>query len=61
RQAGAWWLFDPRLDWLIALLRRLQREKLLLICARSDTARDIELALRTREGIHAALFHEATS
>ena len=61
RQAGAWWLFDPRLDWLIALLRRLQREKLLLICAHSDTARDIELALRTREGIHAALFHEATS
>lgn len=61
RQAGAWWLFDPRLGWLISLLRRLQNEKLLLICARSDTAREIELALRTREGIHAALFHEGTS
>ena len=61
QDAAPWWLFDPRLDWLISKLRQLQKEKLLLICAHSDTARDIELALRSREGIHAALFHDGTS
>ena len=61
RKAEPWWQFDPRLEWLISMLRKPGHEKLLLICARSNTARDIELALRTREGINAALFHEETS
>jgi len=59
--AEPWWRFDPRLDWLIARLHQLKGEKLLLICALSKTAGDIELALRTRAGIHAALFHEGSS
>ncbi len=61
KSAEPWWQFDPRIEWLITKLRQLKNEKLLLICAHSRTARDIELALRTREGIHAALFHEDTS
>jgi len=58
---GDWWLFDPRLDWLIALLKDLQGEKLLLICAHADTAIEIADALRQREGIQAALFNEQMS
>ena len=61
REAQPWWQFDPRLEWLIQKLHQLRGDKLLLICARSETARDIEMALRTREGIRAALFHEETS
>lgn len=56
-----WWQFDPRIDWLTGTLRRLKGEKLLLICAHSKTAQDLETALRIREGIHAALFHEGMS
>lgn len=56
--AQPWWQFDPRLEWLITRLRQLKREKLLLICARSQTALDIEYVLRNRAGIQAALFHE---
>ncbi len=54
----AWWQFDPRVQWLTRLLKRLGETKVLLICARAGTALDLEQALRTREGIHAALFHE---
>lgn len=53
-----WWRADPRVDWLIGLSRRLRPEKLLLICAHTSTAIELEQALRIREGIAAALFHE---
>jgi len=56
-----WWQFDPRVGWLIDLLRSLQSEKLLLICAHADTASQLCEALRLREGMHAALFHENMS
>jgi ATP-dependent helicase HepA len=57
-QASPWWQFDPRIDWLLQTLRTLRKKKLLLICTQAQTAIDLELALRTREGIHGALFHE---
>ncbi len=59
--ATPWWQIDPRVDWLIATLGRLDGAKALLICHRGETARELEQALRTREGIHAALFHERMS
>jgi ATP-dependent helicase HepA len=56
-----WWRIDPRVDWLINLLKQHRQEKILLICAQPTTARDLEQALRLREGISAALFHEGMS
>ncbi len=56
-----WWGFDPRFPWLIGLYRRLRGEKILLICAHAATAQELAEALRVREGIHAALFHEGMS
>ncbi len=64
RQATAgseWWRSDPRIDWLIALLKQQRQEKMLLICAHASTAMALEQALRIREGIQAALFHERMS
>ncbi|MCB1759322.1 MAG: RNA polymerase-associated protein RapA [Gammaproteobacteria bacterium] len=58
RSEKPWWRSDPRIDWLLGLLRKLKHEKVLLICAYSRTARAIEEALRSRQGIAAALFHE---
>ncbi|HHH40087.1 MAG TPA: RNA polymerase-associated protein RapA, partial [Sedimenticola sp.] len=56
-----WWQFDPRVGWLIDRLRQYRDEKLLLICARAATARELAEGLRRREGIAAALFHEGMS
>ncbi|MES9900917.1 MAG: RNA polymerase-associated protein RapA [Sedimenticola sp.] len=56
-----WWQTDPRLSWLTNLLKELDGEKVLLICAQRETALGIEEALRTRQGIHAGLFHEEMS
>jgi len=56
-----WWRSDPRVEWLIDLLKQYRREKLLLICAHASTAIGLEQALRIREGMHAALFHERMS
>ncbi|MEW8043695.1 MAG: RNA polymerase-associated protein RapA [gamma proteobacterium symbiont of Phacoides pectinatus] len=56
-----WWGIDPRVGWLVTTLRRLGGEKVLLICAHPDTARDLGEALRRLEGIDAGLFHEGMS
>jgi ATP-dependent helicase HepA len=56
-----WWRFDPRVDWLIGRVKKLQREKLLVICALAQTARELAEALRTLEGIPCGLFHEQMS
>lgn len=55
---GDWWQFDPRVDWLINKLQDLQDEKVLLICAKADTALELSEGLRRRAGILAAVFHE---
>jgi len=57
----AWWRFDPRVRWLINILRRLAGEKLLLICAQAATALELGEALKSLEGINAGLFHEGMS
>lgn len=60
-QSQVWTDFDPRVDYLIELLATLKKEKVLLICAHAQTAIDLEAALRTREGIRSAVFHEGLS
>jgi len=56
-----WYDVDPRVDYLIDLLQSLNKEKLLVICAHAQTAIDLEAALRIKEGIRAAVFHEGLS
>jgi len=61
-QAGAaWWHIDPRVDWLIKLLKQHRQDKILLICAHAETAMELAEALRVREGIQAPSFHEGMS
>ncbi|MCJ8320452.1 MAG: RNA polymerase-associated protein RapA [Colwellia sp.] len=60
-QEQTWTDFDPRVDYLINLLKGLNREKVLVICAHAQTAIDLENALRVKEGIRAAVFHEGLS
>jgi len=61
QQSETWTDFDPRVDYLIELLQELKKEKVLVICANAQTAIDLEAALRIKEGIRAAVFHEGLS
>jgi ATP-dependent helicase HepA len=58
---NSWCAFDPRISWLIDLIQQNKNEKILIIAAQSQTALAIEEALRTREAIKAAVFHEGLS
>jgi ATP-dependent helicase HepA len=61
RRSGAsppWWRFDPRVRWLLDILLRIKPAKALVICAKAQTAVDVEEALRVLGGIGAAVFHE---
>ena len=60
-QDQKWTDFDPRIDFLIELLNENKQEKVLVICAHAQTAKDLEEALRVKEGIRAAVFHEGMS
>lgn len=52
---------DPRLDWLIELLRALGQEKVLLLCRSRAKAEAIEEAIRPRFNVKMAVFHEGLS
>ncbi len=56
-----WYDIDPRVTHLIDLLKSLNKEKVLVICAHAQTAIELETALRVKEGIRAAVFHEGLS
>jgi len=56
-----WYDIDPRVDYLIELLKSLNKEKVLVICAHAQTAMELETALRVKEGMRAAVFHEGLS
>ena len=60
-EAATWTQFDPRVDWLLALLKSARHDKVLVICSEAATALTLENALRTREGIRGAVFHEEMS
>ncbi len=49
---------DPRLNWLVDLIERLQGSKLLLICRSQAKVAALEDALRQRSGVGVARFHE---
>jgi ATP-dependent helicase HepA len=49
---------DPRIDWLIGLMRDLPAEKFLLLCRCQPKLHAIEEALRLRSGVPVARFHE---
>ena len=57
----SWWQFDPRVDAVIAQIKANKYKKFLIICAYADTAIALEEALRVKEGIRAAVFHEGMS
>ncbi|MFC3033448.1 RNA polymerase-associated protein RapA [Pseudoalteromonas fenneropenaei] len=60
-EGSSWAGFDPRVNWLIDLLKELKHEKVLLICAEAQTAVNLEQTLREKAGVKAAVFHEGMS
>jgi ATP-dependent helicase HepA len=56
-----WTAIDPRIGWLNAMLKRLRPEKVLVITANAQTARDIAQVLKTLTGQHIPIFHERMS
>ncbi|WP_237386474.1 RNA polymerase-associated protein RapA [Xenorhabdus sp. Sc-CR9] len=58
---ATWWNFDPRVEWLLGFLMANRDEKVLVICAKAETALQLEQVLREREGIRGAVFHEGLS
>lgn len=59
---GEEWLFlDPRVEWLVDWLAEHRQEKVLVICAQSVTAQELEEHLRLREGVRSGVFHEGMS
>ncbi|MDH5472595.1 MAG: RNA polymerase-associated protein RapA [Gammaproteobacteria bacterium] len=57
----SWIQFDPRIHWLEEKLKQLSGKKVLVITAHAETALDLTKQLKTRAGIHAAVFHEQLS
>jgi ATP-dependent helicase HepA len=49
---------DPRVAWLLELLRELHPAKVLLIAAHAETVLALRAHLHERAGVHAAVFHE---
>jgi len=59
---GAWMQHDPRVPWLIEMLRtQLKHKKTLLIARSGPVVESLELALRIHGGIRTAMFHEGMS
>lgn len=55
---ATWYDFDPRIEWLLTFLKNHREDKLLVICKQADTAIQLEQALREKEAIRSAVFHE---
>jgi ATP-dependent helicase HepA len=49
---------DPRVDWLVDLLRGLGEEKVLLICRTQAKVEELDASLRRRINVKMAAFHE---
>jgi ATP-dependent helicase HepA len=59
---GEWMQTDPRVPWLLNLLKtELKHQKVLLIARSGPVVESLELALRVHGGIRTAMFHEAMS
>lgn len=57
----SWLSFDTRVSWLEVTLKALRPAKVLIICARADTAVALEHHLQMRAGIRSAAFYEGLS
>ncbi|MBM70151.1 MAG: RNA polymerase-associated protein RapA [Haliea sp.] len=57
----SWVGFDPRVAWLEQTLKALRPAKVLVICARAQTAVTLEHHLHLRAGIRSAAFYEGLS
>lgn len=57
----SWTKFDPRVNWLVELLRRHTGEKILLITHYAETANELSQALKQDFGIPSSVFHEQLS
>ncbi|MCP4048868.1 MAG: RNA polymerase-associated protein RapA, partial [Gammaproteobacteria bacterium] len=59
---GEQWLqTDPRVVWLVDFLAQQRGDKTLVICARTNTAIELEQHLNLKHGVHSAVFHEGLS
>ncbi len=56
-----WTEIDPRVNWLIATLKRVKPEKVLVIAANAQTARDLAQAMKQSTGQFIPVFHESMS
>lgn len=56
-----WTEIDPRVPWLIATLKRVKPDKVLVIAANAQTARDLAQALKEKTGQFIPVFHESMS
>ncbi len=56
-----WTEIDPRVPWLIATLKRVKPEKILVIAANAQTVRDLAQALKETTGQFIPVFHESMS
>jgi len=56
-----WTEIDPRVPWLIAALKRVKPEKVLVIAANAQTVRDLAQALKEKTGQFIPVFHESMS
>jgi len=57
----SWESIDPRVGWLSLQLKALKPAKVLVIAADAITAMDLAEALRKKDGVYPALFHEHLS
>ena len=53
-----WCLKDTRVSWLSSFISGHRSEKILVICAKKETAIELEVYLRYRKGARTAVFHE---
>ena len=56
-----WFESDSRVAWLVSWLTDNRQEKVLVICAESSTAQDLEQYIRMQHGKRSAVFHEGLS
>jgi ATP-dependent helicase HepA len=56
--ARAWWDQDPRVDWLLDLLKQTAPNKILLICKHKQAVVALGQMLRQRANTKVSLFHE---
>ncbi|MCP6059420.1 hypothetical protein NL388_29650, partial [Klebsiella pneumoniae] len=59
---GSWMQNDPRVPWLMEILRKdLKHKKVLLIARSGPVVESLENVLRLHAGIRTAMFHEGMS